>query len=63
MRSYIFTNRERRVLKEWLESKQKTENKDCLDTVLSRVKHSADLRNDVLLYNKVCEKLGITQQV
>lgn len=61
MRSYIFTKRERKILRAWLRSEADVKVNDVAMT-LSRVKHFTDLRNDVLLYIKICQKLGIPTQ-
>jgi hypothetical protein len=54
MRSYIFTSRERNLLRKWLNEGEKAE---TLDMILHRVKHFKDLEKDVELYLTVKERL------
>jgi hypothetical protein len=54
MRSYIFTSRERSLLRKWLNEGEKAE---TLDMILHRVKHFKDLEKDVELYLTVKERL------
>jgi hypothetical protein len=54
MRSYIFTSRERNLLRKWLNEAEKAE---TLDMILHRVKHFKDLEKDVELYLTVKERL------
>lgn len=53
MRSYIFTARERALLRKWL---SKGERAETLDMILHRVRHFKDLEKDVELYFAVKEK-------
>jgi hypothetical protein len=56
MRSYVFTDLERKVLKDWLEGKLTL--KDVrLQKVLSRVRLFRTLANDVELYLRVRRRL------
>jgi hypothetical protein len=53
MRSYIFTARERNLLRKWLTEEERAE---TLDMILHRVRHFKDLEKDVELYLAVKER-------
>lgn len=53
MRSYIFTARERGLLRKWLSEGERAE---TLDMILHRVRRFKDLERDVELYFAVKEK-------
>ena len=55
MRSYIFTEYERKLLREWLE--QRVESSDALRKVLSRIRHAEQINEDVKLFLKARSKL------
>ena len=57
MRTYIFTTRERGLLRKWLNEGEKAE---TLDMILHRVRHFKDLEKDVELYLAVKERLKQT---
>ena len=57
MRSFIFTDLERRILNQWLNG-QLTLKDIRLQKVLSRVRLFPALRQDADLYVRVCGRLG-----
>ena len=52
MRSYIFTARERIILKKWLDGGARA---DGLDMILHRIRSFQNLERDIKLYLKVKE--------
>lgn len=50
MRSYIFTNRERRILNQWLTEKVRIKE---VDMILYRIRIFKDLERDIQLYYRV----------
>lgn len=56
MRSYIFTEHERRVLREWLSSGIELQG---IRVIFSRIRLYKKLREDVELYQLVREKIAV----
>ena len=54
MRSYIFTEHERHVLKQWLESGIELEG---IRMTLSRIRRFKELRKDIELFQRVTKKM------
>jgi len=57
MRSYIFTNRERQVIKAFLDGRAKS-GEDIMRQVISRIRLFSNLEDDVDLYLKLREVLS-----
>ena len=62
MRSYIFTERERKTILQYLYTPSETKNKD-ISTLKSRIKHFNLLSKDIELYVRLTEVMKTDKQI
>ena len=62
MRSYIFTERERKTILQYLYTTSETKNKE-ISTLKSRIKHFNLLPKDIELYIRLSEAMKMDKQI
>ena len=62
MRSYIFTERERKTILQYLYTPTETKNKD-ISALKSRIKHFKLLPKDIELYIRLTEAMNMDKQI